>query len=187
MNRTKLNRLSLIFVSALALGLTGCGKNENVTSTADANAAKSAETAKVEAAKAAEIATAEAAKAEAARIDAANVEAARVEAAKVEAAKVEAARVETARVEAAKVEAAKAEAAKAASLTQTQSLIDQAKSLIADGRLSDASGVLEQLAGKSLSTDQTIQVNGLKDQVQKGLVAKAATDAASAAGNILKR
>jgi hypothetical protein len=187
MNLNKLTHLSLTFASALALGLTGCGKNETPGNTAETTASQAAETAKIEAAKAAAIASAEAAKANAAKADAANAEAARAEAAKVEAAKIEAARVETARVEAAKVEAARVEAANAASLAKAQSLIDQAKSLIADGHLSDASGVLEQLAGQSLSTDQTSQVNGLKQQLQKALVAKAATDASGAAGNILKQ
>jgi hypothetical protein len=183
----KLKQISLTLAATLALGLAGCGKNEPATTTAEETATSTAETVKVEAAKAAETAKAEAAKAEAARVEAAKVEAARVEAAKVEAAKVEAARVETARVEAAKVEAARVEAAKTAEMAKTQELIDRAKSLVADGKLSDASSVLQQLAGRSLSADQTKLVDDLKERLQKALVAKAATDASSAAGDLLKK
>lgn len=183
----KLKQISLTLAATLALGLAGCGKNESTTTTSEETATRTAETAKVEAAKAAETAKAEAAKADAARVEAANAEAARVEAAKVEAAKVEAARVETARVEAAKVEAARVEAAKAADNDKVQGLIDRVKSLIAEGKFTDASSVLQQLAGQSLSSDQAKLVDGLKEQIQKALAAKAAENAAGSAGNLLKR
>jgi hypothetical protein len=173
--------------AALAIGLVSCSKNETVTTTAD-DANKAAEAAKAEAAKSAEAARVEAAKAEAEKTaEAAKVEAAKVEAAKVEAAKVEAARVEAARVEAARVEAAKAaEAAKSADNSKFQGLIDKAKSLIAENKLSDASSVLQQLAGQSLSGEQQKVVDGLKAQIQKALIAKAAGDAAGSAGNLLR-
>jgi type IV secretory pathway VirB10-like protein len=198
----KLKRISL----TLALGLAGCGKNDSTTTTAEDTAAKTAETAKAEAAKAdaakvqaanTEAARVEAAKVEAARVEAARVEAAKADAAKADAAKVEAARDEAARVEAAKVEAARVEAAKneaaklaaakAADSAKAQGLIDKAKTLIAEGKFTEASSVLQQLAGQSLSSDQAKLVDGLKEQIQKALVAKATADAAGSAGNLLKR
>jgi len=176
-------------VAALAFGLAGCGKNESAASTAeDANKAavaateaanKAADAAKAEATKAAETARAEAAK---------TAEAARAEAAKVaEAAKAEAAKVEAAKVEAAKLEAAKVEAAKAAASAQTQELIVKATSLVAEGKYSDASSVLQQLAAQTLSSDQQKLVDGLKEQIQKALVAKATSDAAGSVGDLLKK
>jgi len=181
-------------VAALTLGLAGCGKKESATTTADdANkaassavdaASKAAETAKTEAAKAADAAKAEAAKtAEAAKAEAAKV----ADAAKAEAAKVEAAKVEAAKVEAAKLEAAKVEAAKAAATAKTQELIVKATSLVAEGKYSDASAVLQQLAGQTLSSDQQKLVDGLKEQIQKALVAKAAENAAGSVGDLLKK
>lgn len=171
--------LLLTSVAALALGLASCSKNESVTTPADdANkaagaASKAAETAKGEAAKAA---------------DAAKVEAARVaDAAKAEAAKVEAAKLEAAKVEVAKAEAARVEAAKAAENAKTQELIVKATSLIGEGKFSDASSVLQQLAGQTLSSDQQRLVDGLKEQIQKALAAKAAENAASSVGNLLKK
>ena len=177
--------LLLTCTAVLALGLAGCTKNEPVTPAADdankaastaADAAdKTAEAAKVDAAKADQAAKVEAAKA------AETAEATKVaEAAKVDAAKADqAAKVEAAKVaEAAKVEAAKtAEAAKvaeAANNSKIQELIDKAKNLITDTNFSDASSVLQQLAGQSLTDEQTKLVNGLKDQIQKALAAKAA-------------
>lgn len=149
----------------LALGVASCGKNESGSATADAanNAAVSA--ADTEAAKAAE-----ASKAEAARV---------AEAAKTaEAAKAEAARV---------ADAAKAEAAKTADNAKTQGVIDNAKSLIAAGNYTDATSLLQQLAGKILSDDQSKLVESLKEQIQKAIVDKAAENAVGSAGNLLKK
>ena len=169
----KLEKISLTFAVVLAFGLASCSKNESATSTAE-DANKAAAVAK------AEVVTAtDAAKAEAAR----TAEATRVEAAKVEAAKVEAARVEAARV----ADAAKAEVAKAADNAKTQGFIDKAKSLIAEGKLSDASTLLQQLAGLSLSSNQQKLVDALKEQIQKALVAKAAEKAAGSVGDLLKK
>jgi colicin import membrane protein len=176
----KQKTLLLTLAAVLALGLAGCSKNESVTPAADdANkaassaadaAAKTAEAAKVEAAKVAEATKAEAAK---------TAEAAKVEAAKTaEAAKVEAAKAD---------QATKAEAAKVAEAAKAQGLIDKAKSLVAEGKFSDASSVLQQLTGLSLTDEQKKLVDGLKEQIQKALAAKAAADAAGAAGNLLRQ
>jgi hypothetical protein len=177
----KLKQISLSVAAMLALGLAGCNKNEPAMTSAD-DAAKTAETARIEAAKVADAAKDEAAK---------NAEAARVEAAKTaDAAKAEAARTaEAAKVQAAKTaEAAKAaDAAKAEADVKVQGLIDKAKGLIAENKLSDASTVLQQLAGLSLSPDQAKLVNSLKEQIQKTLTAKAADNAAGTVGNLLKK
>jgi len=181
--------LLLTSVAALALGLAGCGKNESATSTAD-DANKAASTAADAASKAAETAKAEAAKAaETAKVEAAKVaDAAKAEAEKVaDAAKAEAAKVEAAKAEAAKLEAAKVEAAKAAASAKTEELIVKATSLVADGKFSDASAVLQQLAGQTLSSDQQKLVDGLKEQISKALVAKAASDATGSVGDLLKK
>jgi hypothetical protein len=89
--------------------------------------------------------------------------------------------------EAAKVEAAKAEAAKAADTGNTQGLIDKAKGLIAESKFSEASTVLEQLTGKSLSGEQTKLVDALKEQIEKGLIAKTTENAAGIGGDLLKK
>lgn len=66
---------------------------------------------------------------------------------------------------------------------KVQELIDTAKGLVADGKFSDASSLLQQLAGQSLTDVQQKLVDDLKDQIQKALAAKAA----GAAGNLLKQ
>lgn len=164
--------IPLILTAALALGLASCSKdepvtpavggaNESVGSPADA-AGKTAEAARAEAAKAAE-----ALKAEAASV---------ADVAKAEAEKA---------ADAAKVEAAKpAEATKAADNARAQGLIDEAKTLIAAGKYSDAATLLQQLGGQSLSADQTTLVASLKEQIQKALATKTAENAA---GNLLRR
>lgn len=96
-----------------------------------------------------------------------------------EAAKAEAAKA----ADAAKAEAAKAEAAKAADNSKAQELIDKAKGLVAENKFADASSVLLQLARQSLSGEQQKLVDGLKEQIQKALAAKAV----GAAGNLLKK
>lgn len=80
-----------------------------------------------------------------------------------------------------------AEAATAAVNSQVQQLIDQAKNLVAENKFTDASTVLQQLAGQTLSAEQQKLVDSLKEQIQKALAAKAGADAATAAGNLLKR
>jgi len=165
--------LLLAFAAAFAFGLAGCGKNEPATTTADdanktassaADAAdKTAEAAKVEAAKVAEATKAEAAKtAEAAKVDAAKT----AEAAKV-------------------AEGAKAVAA--ANYNKVQELIDKAKGLVDESKFSDASSVLQQLTGKSLTSEQQKIVDGLKEQIQKALAANAAAGAAGVATDPLNQ
>ena len=172
-------RLPLVLTlgAALARALGGCGKNVSAT-TAREDACKAGSPAADAVAKAAEAAKVEAQKA----ADAAKAEAAKT----AEAAKAEAARVaDAAKVEAAKTaEAAKTEAAKTADNAKTQGLIERAKGLIADGKFSDASIVLQQLTGQTLSGDQTKLVESLKEQIQKALAAKAA---GGAAGDLLKK
>jgi hypothetical protein len=162
----KFKQMSLTLAAALAFGLVGCNKNEPAALTTD-DATKAAEAAKAEAVKA----------------EAAKAEAAKAEAAKAEAAKVEAAKVEAAKVEAAKVEAAKVEAAKANDTGKTQELIDKAKGLIAESKFPEASTVLQQLTGQSLSAEQTKLVDALKEQIQKGLIAKATENAVGGVGS----
>jgi len=159
----KLPKIFLPLVAALAFGQAGCSKNETVAPAAgDAN--KTVDSTADAAAKAAE-----AAKAGAAKVT-------------------EAAKVEAARVGAAKAEAAKAaDAAKGADNAKVQGLIDKAKRLVAEGKFADATSVLQQLGGQLLSTDQQKLVEGLKEQLQKALAAKAAGDATGAAGNLLKK
>lgn len=95
---------------------------------------------------------------------------------------------EAAKAQAAKAaEAANAEAAKAADNSKAQELIDKAKSLVAENKFADASSVLQQLGGQSLSGEQQKLVDGLKEQIQKALAAKATAAAAGAAGNLLKK
>jgi hypothetical protein len=192
----KLEKISLICAAALALGLASCSKNEPGTPTAeDANkaavsaadaAAKTAESAKAEAEKVADATKAEAVKAaEAAQAAQAAEAQKQAEAAKAADA---AQAADAAKAEAAKTaEAAKAEAAKAADTGMAQGLIDKAKSLVAEGKFSDASSVLQQLAGQTLSGEQTTLVNTLKEQIQKALAAKAAENAAGSVGNLLKK
>jgi hypothetical protein len=76
---------------------------------------------------------------------------------------------------------------KAADSAKTQGLIDKAKSLIAESKFSDASSVLQQLTGQTLSGDQAKLVDALKEQIQKALAAKATDNAAGAAGNLFKK
>ena len=155
--------LPLIAATTLVLGLASCDKSETATpATNDAN--KAADAVKAETAKAA---------------DAVKTEAPKV---------VDAAKAETAKVaDAAKVDAAKTETANAADNGSIQGLIDKARSLVTDGKYSDATSVLQQLAGKSLSSDQQKIVDGLKEQIQKALASKATENAAGAAGNLLKK
>ena len=162
----KFKQISFTLAATMALGLAGCNKNDPAVTTAD----DAAETARIVAAKNAETARAEAAKtADAAKADATRT----AEEAKAQAAKT--------------AETAKVEAAKTAEGGIVQGLIDKAKNLIAENKFSDASGVLQQLTGMSLSADQTKLVDSLKEQIQKALAAKTAENAAGSVGNLLNK
>jgi len=96
--------------------------------------------------------------------------------------------VDAAKAEAASIaDTAKATGEKAAaeSSGKVQELIDKAKSLVADNKFQDASGVLQQLGGMNLSDAQQKLVADLKEQIQKALVNKAAGGAGSSVGNLL--
>jgi cysteinyl-tRNA synthetase len=80
-----------------------------------------------------------------------------------------------------------AEATNAVDTSNVQALIDKAKSLVAETNFTEASSVLQQLAGQSLTDEQQKLVDSLKDQIQKALAAKAAGGAAGAAGDLLKQ
>ena len=75
----------------------------------------------------------------------------------------------------------------AASSAKAQELIDKAKSLITSDKLQEASSVLQQLAALKLTPEQQQLVDDLKAQLQKALAGKATSDAATAAGNLLKK
>ena len=79
-----------------------------------------------------------------------------------------------------------AEAAPSASVTaQAQELIDKAKTLVSDKKFQEASAALQQLGSLALTPEQQKLVDDLKEQIKKGLAA--ATDGASAVGNLLKK
>ena len=156
----KFKQISFTLAAVLALGLAGCSKNEPVTPVAD-DANKAANS------------TADAV---AGTVDAAKVEAAKVEAAKVEVPKADATTV-----------AVPADATKAAESAKDQGLIDKAKGLVAENKLSEASSLLQQLAGRTLTPEQTKLVDGLKEQIQKALAANVTENAAGAVGNLLKK
>jgi hypothetical protein len=71
--------------------------------------------------------------------------------------------------------------------SKIQGLIDKAKSLVAETNLTDASSVLQQLTGQSLTDEQQKLVDSLKDQIQQAIAAKAAGGAAGSVGNLLNR
>lgn len=165
----KSQRISFPLVAALALGLTACNKNEPATPAADIENKAGDSTTAAAVAGAAETAEAEATKA--------------TEAIKAEALKAEV----TNTVEITNA----AQATHGAQLTNTedsskiQELIDKAKALVAESKFADASSVLQQLVGQTLTDKQKKLVDALKEQIQKALTAKAAENAAGSAGDLL--
>lgn len=83
----------------------------------------------------------------------------------------------------------KAKEVTAAASAKGQELIDSAKSLVAEGKFQEAMDKLKAIGGEKLSVDQQAIVDNLKAQIEKALASgqKAATDAAGAAGNLLKK
>ena len=91
---------------------------------------------------------------------------------------------EAAQAEAARIaDVAKAEATKAMESADIQGLIDDARTLLAEGNYPDATSILQQLRGQPLSVEQRTQVDDLLEQIQTALAAKAETDA----GNLPNR
>jgi len=85
-----------------------------------------------------------------------------------------------------------AEQAKAAAAplnAKAQEIIDSAKRLVGEAKFQEALTKLKELASEKLSAEQQTMVDNLKAQIQKALAAtsKTATDAAGAAGNLLKK
>jgi len=83
---------------------------------------------------------------------------------------------------------AKAEELAAPINAKAQQIIDATKKLISDGKLQDALAKLKELGGEKLSAEQKAIADGLKAQIDKllGTTPKTATDAANAAGNLIK-
>lgn len=71
---------------------------------------------------------------------------------------------------------------------KAQEIIDGAKKLFTDGKLQDALVKLKELGGEKLSAEQQAISDSLKAQIDKllGTTSKTATDAANAAGNLIK-
>lgn len=75
----------------------------------------------------------------------------------------------------------------AAASAKVQGLIDKAKNLITENKYQDASAVIQELTGYKLTPEQQKLVDGLKEQIQKALASKAATDGASAVGGLVPK
>jgi hypothetical protein len=73
--------------------------------------------------------------------------------------------------------------------TKAQELIDQATKLVSEGKFSEAMAKVKEASGEKLSATQQSVVDGLKAQIEKAMAAssKAVNDAATAAGNLLKK
>ncbi len=72
-----------------------------------------------------------------------------------------------------------------AATAQSQSLIDKAKSYVADQKYQDALTTLSQLSASKLTADQQKLVDGLKAQIQSAIAKASTGDAASALGGAL--
>jgi cell division septum initiation protein DivIVA len=85
--------------------------------------------------------------------------------------------------------AEKAKEVAAPASNKAQELIDAASKLVGEGNYQDALAKLKELSGEKLSATQQSLVDALKAQIQKALggTPPTATDAAGAAGNLLKK
>ena len=175
----KLEKISLTFAAALALGLAGCSKNEPVRPTAD-DAHKAAGSTADAVAK-----TAEAAQAEAATADAAKT----TEATKAEAMKQQAEAQKLAAEKTAADKLAQTAAAAAPEQARIQSLIDTAKNLTGQNKYAEALKVIGELSNLKLSPEQQTLVDGLKktaeQQAAQAVADKAAGGASKAIGDAL--
>ena len=70
-------------------------------------------------------------------------------------------------------------------VAQTQGLIDRAKGYVADKKYQEALDTLKQLAGAKQTPEQQTLIDGLKTQIQSALAKAAGSDAASALGGAL--
>ena len=79
------------------------------------------------------------------------------------------------------------EVAKPAEDASIQELIAKARTLAAEKKYAEASAVVQQLSSKALNADQATLVEGLKQEIQKALTAKATDNAVGALGNALPK
>lgn len=75
----------------------------------------------------------------------------------------------------------------AAASAQADSIIDQAKALVSQSKYSDALSALQKLSDLKLTDSQAALVNSLKEEIKKGLAAKATADPAGAASGLLPK
>jgi len=88
--------------------------------------------------------------------------------------------------DAAQAAATQARTAIAGAASQAQALIDQAKSLVDAKQYTDASAILQQLAGLNLTADQQKLLDALRSQIQQAAAREATAAGSRAAGDLLR-
>jgi hypothetical protein len=101
--------------------------------------------------------------------------------------KAAAAQAEAERAAADKAAAEKLAAANAANQVQAQGLIDSATKLVGENKYTDALKVLADLSKLKLTDAQQKLVDTLKDQVNKAMLSKGASEAQKAVGGLLPK